>query len=54
MRVLLDECVPRALEEVKPRIILDLNAADEVVGIEVLHVKRRVRSADLQGLNSVS
>ncbi len=29
-------------EEVKPRIVLDFNAKKQVVGIEVLDLKRRV------------
>ena len=35
---------------VRTRSILDFNAAGEVVGIEVLDVKRRVPSADLKEL----
>jgi len=37
-------------DEVKPGIVLDFNAKKEVVGIEVLDVKRRVRKADLKQL----
>ena len=37
-------------EEVKPGIVLDFNADKQVVGIEVLDLKRRVPSADLQEL----
>ena len=37
-------------EEVRPGIVLDFNAAKEVVGIEVLDLKRRVPRADLQQL----
>src|SRR5688572_22260478 len=46
----LDESDVVESEEVKPGIILDFNAAGEVVGIEVLDVKRRVPSADLKEL----
>src|SRR6185503_20021252 len=46
----LDESDVVESEEVKPGIILDFNAAGEVVGIEVLDVKRRVPSADLKQL----
>ena len=35
-------------EEVKPGIILDFNAEGQVVGIEVLDLKRRVPKADLK------
>lgn len=34
-------------EEVRPGIVLDFNAANEVVGIEVLDLKRRVPASDL-------
>jgi uncharacterized protein YuzE len=37
-------------EEVKPGIILDFNAENQVVGIEVLDLKRRVPTADLKQL----
>ena len=37
-------------EEVQPGIVLDFNAEKQVVGIEVLDVKRRVPSADLTQL----
>ncbi|OGA08622.1 MAG: hypothetical protein A3D95_02165 [Betaproteobacteria bacterium RIFCSPHIGHO2_12_FULL_69_13] len=37
-------------EEVKPGIVLDFNAENEVVGIEVLDLKRRVPKADLKQL----
>jgi uncharacterized protein YuzE len=37
-------------EEVKPGIVLDFNAEKEVVGIEVLNLKRRVPKADLTQL----
>jgi len=46
----LDESDVLESEEVKPGIILDFNAAGEVVGIEVLDVKRRVPGADLKEL----
>jgi uncharacterized protein YuzE len=37
-------------EEVKPGIVLDFNAENQVVGIEVLNLKRRVPKADLKQL----
>jgi uncharacterized protein YuzE len=37
-------------EEVKPGIVLDFNADKQVVGIEVLDLKRRVPKADLKQL----
>lgn len=37
-------------EEVKPGIVLDFNAEKQVVGIEVLDLKRRVPKADLKQL----
>lgn len=37
-------------EEVKPGIVLDFNAEKQVVGIEVLNLKRRVPTADLKQL----
>lgn len=37
-------------EEVKPGIVLDFNAENQVVGIEVLDLKRRVPTADLKQL----
>ena len=46
----LDESKVVESEEVKPGIVLDFNAANEVVGIEVLDLKRRVPKADLTQL----
>ena len=37
-------------EEVQPGIVLDFNADKQVVGIEVLNLKRRVPNADLKQL----
>jgi len=37
-------------EEVKPGIVLDFNARKQVVGIEVLQLKRRVPKDDLAQL----
>jgi uncharacterized protein YuzE len=37
-------------EEVKPGIVLDFNAKDQVVGIEVLDFKRRIPKGDLKQL----
>ena len=46
----LDDSTIVESEEVKPGIVLDLNAAREVVGIEVLDLKRRVPTVDLTQL----
>jgi uncharacterized protein YuzE len=35
-------------EEVSPGIVLDYNANDQVVGIEVLQLKQRIPSVDLK------
>mgnify|MGYP005864003593 CR=1 FL=1 len=35
-------------EEIRPGIIMDFNADDEVVGIELLGVKKRVSQSDLK------
>lgn len=37
-------------EEVQPGIVLDFNASRQVVGIEVLDLKRRVPDADVKHL----
>ncbi|MDH4173842.1 MAG: DUF2283 domain-containing protein [Betaproteobacteria bacterium] len=37
-------------EEVKPGIVLDFNAKKQIVGIEVLDLKRRVPKGDLKKL----
>ncbi len=37
-------------EEVQPGIVLDFNAEKQVVGIEVLDLRRRVPNADLKQL----
>jgi uncharacterized protein YuzE len=37
-------------EEVKPGIVIDFDAKDQVVGIEILRVKRRVPLANLKQL----
>ena len=42
----LDESKIVESEEVSPGIVLDFNGNKQVVGIEVLDVKRRVPSAD--------
>ena len=44
----LDDSEIAESEEVKPGIILDFNAQNQVVGIEVLDLKRRVPNADLK------
>ncbi len=42
----LDESKIVESEEVRPGIVLDFNGSKEVVGIEVLGLKRRVPSSD--------
>lgn len=37
-------------QEVRPGIVLDYNADNEVIGIEVLQLKRRVPNADLRNV----
>ena len=46
----LDDSTIVESEEVKPGIVLDFNTAREVVGIEVLDLKRRVPTVDLTQL----
>lgn len=48
--LLLDDSEIIESEEVQPGIILDFNSENQVVGIEVLDVKRRVPKADLTQL----
>lgn len=44
----LDESKIIESEEVQPGIVLDYNADNQVVGVEILRVKDRVPSADLK------
>jgi uncharacterized protein YuzE len=44
----LDETEIVESEEVHPGIILDFNRQNEVVGVEVLHVKSRIPLANLK------
>ena len=46
----LDDSAVVESEEVKPGIVLDFNGEGQVVGIEVLGLKRRVPKADLKRL----
>jgi uncharacterized protein YuzE len=46
----LDESKIVDSEEVQPGIVLDFNADKQVVGIEVLELKKRVPNADLKQL----
>jgi len=46
----LDESQIVESQEVQPGIVLDFNADNQVVGIEVLRVRQRVPSADLTQL----
>ena len=44
----LDESKIIEPEEVQPGIVLDYNADNQVIGVEILRVKDRVPSADLK------
>jgi len=44
----LDESSIVESEEVKPGVILDFNAKNQVVGVEILKVKERVPEASLK------
>jgi len=46
----LDESKVVDSEEVQPGIVLDFNSDKQVVGIEVLDLRRRVPNADLKQL----
>lgn len=46
----LDESAIVESEEVQPWIVLDFNASNHVVGIEILRLKERVPSANLKQL----
>lgn len=46
----LDESKVVESEQVKPGIVVDFNAKKQIVGIEVLNLKRRVRKSDLKQL----
>ncbi|MBM3355767.1 MAG: DUF2283 domain-containing protein [Betaproteobacteria bacterium] len=46
----LDDSEVVDFEEVRPGIVLDFNADKQVVGIELLELKRRVPQADLKQL----
>ncbi|MGE0875308.1 MAG: DUF2283 domain-containing protein [Burkholderiales bacterium] len=46
----LDESKVVDSQEVRPGIVLDYNAENQVIGIEVLQLKRRVPTADLKQL----
>lgn len=46
----LDESKIVESEEVQPGIVLDFDANNQVVGVEILRVKERVPSADLKHL----
>ena len=47
----LDESKIVESEEVQPGIVLDFDANNQVVGVEILRVKERVPSADLKHLD---
>jgi uncharacterized protein YuzE len=48
VHVRLDESVIVESEEVTPGVILDFNAAGQVVGVELLRVKEHLPLADLK------
>ncbi|MHB8743645.1 MAG: DUF2283 domain-containing protein [Sulfuricaulis sp.] len=47
----LDESKIIESEEIQPGIVLDFDANNQVVGVEILRVKERVPSADLKHLD---
>lgn len=47
----LDESTIVESEEVQPGIVLDFDANNQVVGVEILRVKERVPSADLKHID---
>lgn len=47
----LDESKIIESEEVQPGIVLDFDANNQVVGVEILRVKERVPSADLKHID---
>ncbi len=49
---LVDDAAIAESEEVRPGIVLDLDDANEVVGIEVLKVSRRVPADELKKVRS--
>jgi uncharacterized protein YuzE len=51
--ILLEDSEIIESDEVRPGIVLDFNADNQVVGIEVLDVKRRISKADLTQLKSL-
>ena len=48
MYLCLDESDIVESEEVRPRVVLDFNKNDQVVGIEILNLKGRVPLANLK------
>jgi uncharacterized protein YuzE len=46
----LDESAIQESEEVQPGVVLDYNAKGKVVGVEMLHLSRRVRPDQLKVL----
>ena len=46
----LDESAIIDSEEVSPGVVLDYNAANEVVGVELLHLSKRSSALDLSVL----
>ena len=53
LHVSLDDSKVVESEELKPGIVLDFNAENQVVGIEVLDVRRRLSKADLDQLKAL-
>ena len=47
----LDESVVIESEEVRPGVVLDFNAQDQVVGIEILNVGKHVAAESLKEVN---
>jgi len=53
LHVFLDDSKVVESEELKPGIVLDFNAENQVVGIEVLDFRRRLSKADLDQLKAL-
>ena len=50
LSLLLDESAIIDSEEVLPGVVLDYNAANEVVGVELLHLSKRSSTLNLSAL----
>ena len=53
LHILLDDSKVVESDELRPGIVLDFNAENQVVGIEVLDFKQRLSKADLDQLKAL-